>query len=99
MDSIIDFNKITACGGCCDDCSHFKNETCTGCINNGGSCVKMWANGCEIFKCCKEHNVPFCGLCSEFPCEWIKVKIGEWNPTGIEELLNAAVQYRGRKES
>lgn len=92
-----DFHKITPCGGYCDDCSHYKNMECVGCRKNNGKCVKMWSDECDIYKCCLEHDVLFCGLCNEFPCEWIINKIGEWNPHGIEELTKLAVRYRQRK--
>jgi hypothetical protein len=40
----------------------------------------------RIYECCEEHNAYFCGICAEFPCEWIINKIGEWDKQGIERL-------------
>ncbi len=93
----LNFNNITPCGGCCDDCQYFKNAECIGCRDNGGKCVKLWSNGCEIYNCCSKHNVLFCGLCNEFPCKWINSKISEWNPQGVEELTELATRYRREK--
>ncbi|MBI9015386.1 MAG: DUF3795 domain-containing protein [Clostridiales bacterium] len=53
----------------------------------------MWSEDCEIFKCCKNHNVSFCGLCDVFPCQWLISKLGEWNPEGIENLRNLKEEY------
>lgn len=50
-----DFSKITPCGGNCETCGFFHDGGCTGCRESGGKCVKMWENGCAIFKCCEEH--------------------------------------------
>lgn len=90
----IDFDKITPCGGCCDDCEHKQAGTCAGCRANQGKCVKMWENGCDIYQCCVEHEVLFCGLCGEFPCPWIVEEISRWNPEGIKNLSNMARIYR-----
>ena len=29
------------------------------------------SGGCPIHKCAGKHNVQFCGLCKNFPCEWL----------------------------
>ncbi|MBP1560799.1 MAG: pyridoxamine 5'-phosphate oxidase family protein [Oscillospiraceae bacterium] len=55
----------------------------------------MWENGCNICKCCKEHSVPFCGLCGEFPCEWLCNTL-TWDKNGIEQLKMLAEEYRRR---
>ena len=84
-----DFSKITACGGCCEDCEHFKNEECSGCIATDGKCIHMWQgnNGaCKVFSCCKNHGVSFCGLCKEFPCKWLEEWFNSWNKDGIANL-------------
>lgn len=83
----INFAKIPPCGGNCEGCGHFQSGECAGCIKTGGKCVKMWDNGCEIFSCCEKQGVKFCGLCGEFPCEWLKSKVAEWDKDGIERLL------------
>lgn len=89
-----DFTRITACGECCDSCEHFLSKACKGCIATGGE--RVWQGRksvCEICTCCKEHKVSFCGACSEFPCEWLTKKIGEWNPKGIENLQKLREEY------
>lgn len=64
-----------------------------GCIETNGQC-KEWvqSNGCPIFKCAKEHHVKFCGLCSDFPCEWLVNKV-VWNPDIVSHLTWLAKQY------
>lgn len=53
----INYSKLTPCGGCCEDCGHYKNNECKGCIATKGRCIHMWqgSNGgvllndsCEI---------------------------------------------------
>lgn len=93
----VDFTKLTACGGDCSGCGHFISGDCTGCRANGGKCVKMWEDGCEICRCCREHDVPFCGLCPEFPCTFISDKLTEWDSGGIKCQEQLAEEYRRRK--
>lgn len=93
MNERMNFNDITACGGNCTGCSHYTAGECIGCNNNGGHCVSMWENGCAICACCREHQVPFCGLCKEFPCDWIVTKLGEWDARGIHRMGQLAEQY------
>ena len=90
----IDFSKITACGECCIDCPKKESEICAGCIESDGNC-KEWiqSDGCPIYKCAKKHNVQFCGLCYEFPCEWLPQKV-TWNPDIIKQLSDLARKYR-----
>lgn len=92
----INFAKIPPCGGNCEGCGHFQSGECAGCIKTGGKCVKMWDNGCEIFSCCEKQGVKFCGLCGEFPCEWLKSKVAEWDKDGIGRLASLAEEYRRR---
>lgn len=98
MDSEVDFNIITPCGGCCEKCKQKLNGDCVGCRNNDGNCVSMWSDGCDIYKCCTKHAVLFCGLCKEFPCKWIVSKIGEWDKTGMVNLKILADEYRKTKQ-
>ena len=90
----IDFTKTTACGECCVACKKKEEGLCEGCIESDGHC-KEWAQskGCPIHKCAKEHNVGFCGLCSDFPCEWLPQKV-TWNPDIIEDLKKLVKLYR-----
>lgn len=90
----IDFSSITACGECCVGCKKIENGICKGCIDSDGNCEE-WAQskGCPIHKCAKEHSVQFCGLCREFPCDWLIQKI-YWRKNVIEELTALADLYR-----
>lgn len=94
----MDFSNITSCGGDCTGCEHFQNQECIGCNKNGGKCIKMWSSGCSICKCCKEHSVPFCGLCTEFPCKWLKNTL-TWDKNGIEKLKKYAEEYLKEKNN
>lgn len=89
-----DFGKITPCGGNCEGCKFFIGGECEGCIKTGGKCVKLWQNGCEIWRCCNEHKVKFCGLCEKFPCDWIAEKLEQWDNGGIERMKELAAEYR-----
>ncbi len=88
-----DFTKITPCGGCCEDCDFYKSGACKGCIAAGGE--RTWEGRrsvCEICTCCNEHNVSFCGICREFPCDWIVKKI-DWDKDAIEKLKKLRDEY------
>lgn len=89
-----DFSKITPCGGDCEQCGFFHDGGCKGCRDNGGKCVKMWESECRIFKCCEEHGAYFCGICWDFPCEYIKSKLAEWDKNGVYRLKQLAEEYR-----
>ncbi len=91
------FSNITPCGGDCTNCEYFLNKECVGCNKNGGKCVKMWENGCPIRKCCGEHDVLFCGLCGEFPCDFLKNTL-TWDKDGIEHLKQYAEKYIKEKK-
>ncbi len=93
MDNNIDFATITPCGECCVGCTKKEQGICEGCIESDGNC-KEWtqSKGCPIYKYSKQHNVQFCGLCTEFPCDWLKEKI-TWNPNAIEHLTHLAALY------
>ncbi len=94
---MMDFNNITACGGDCTGCRYYQHQECEGCNKNGGECIKMWSKGCQICKCCKEHNVLFCGLCIEFPCECLKNTL-TWEKDGTEHLKKYAEEYLKEKK-
>lgn len=89
---IADFKNITPCGENCASCEHLISGECHGCKTTEGRCVKMWDDGCYVFACCGEHNVPFCGLCREFPCEWLVTK-GNWSGRIVEHQILLADQY------
>lgn len=90
----IDFPTITACGECCVGCNKKADGLCEGCIESDGHC-KEWAQTgrCPIHACAKLHNVQFCGICLEFPCNDLTTKI-HWNPNIVERLTNLANAYR-----
>ena len=56
-------------------------------------CGMGQSNGCPIHQCTREHNVQFCGLCKEFPCEWLIQKV-VWRKNVVEELTELANLYR-----
>lgn len=89
----MDFSTITACGECCVGCKKKEDGLCKGCIESDGDCQE-WAesSGCPIHKCVREHNVQFCGLCNEFPCEWV-LKKAVWRPDYAEEHSQLARKY------
>lgn len=87
------FKNITACGGDCTGCDYYIKSECEGCNANGGKCIKMWQNGCGICRCCGEHGVRFCGICEDFPCEWLKNTL-VWEVDGISNLQKLGVEYR-----
>lgn len=89
----IDFTKITACGECCVGCKKKEDGICQGCIESDGHCIEWTeSNGCPIHKCTRKHGVSFCGLCNEFPCEWLINKV-VWRPNVVEELRELARKY------
>lgn len=94
MHNPIDFTKITACGECCVGCPKKEYGICKGCIESDGHCEE-WAQsqGCPIYKCAKEHRVLFCGLCVNFPCDWLVQKI-IWRPNMVDELTQLANFYK-----
>ena len=70
-ENVTDFSRITPCGENCEGCEHKISGEGKGCLETEGKCVKMWDKECYVFQCCKRHNVPFCGLCANFPCGWL----------------------------
>lgn len=97
MSDRIDFSTVTACGECCVGCKKKAEGFCKGCIESDGNC-KEWeeSGGCPIHRCARAHGVQFCGICPEFPCEWLPKKI-VWNPNIVEHLFSLAALYRGEE--
>ena len=95
----VKFDRITACGECCDGCAKFRGGQCPGCIEADGN-VPEWkeSGGCPIHQCARRHGVQFCGLCAEFPCDWLKKKI-VWNPRAVDRLAELADRYGKTRES
>ena len=93
--SNIDFSRITACGECCTECPKKLDGRCPGCIESDGY-VPEWAESgrCRVHACAREHNVQFCGLCAEFPCEKITEMIS-WNPDIIRKMTLLRDEYTG----
>ena len=88
-----DFSVITPCGECCVGCKKKEDGLCEGCIESDGNC-KEWAQsgGCPSYKCAKQHGIQFCGLCLEFPCDWLAKKV-TWNPNIVNNLTELAKKY------
>lgn len=93
----VNFSSVNACGGDCTECTHFTEGECKGCNKNSGKCVKLWENGCEICRCCKEHGVKFCGLCEKFPCGWLAARLSEWDGGAVSHIAELAAEYRRRE--
>ncbi len=95
MGNNIDFSTVTACGECCNGCKKKNSGLCKGCIEADGY-VPEWAGSgrCKVHACTRQHNVQFCGLCREFPCDKL-TEIIHWNPNIIEQQMNLANQYHG----
>ena len=94
---VIDFSTITACGECCMGCKKKESGLCKGCIESDGHCEEWTqSKGCPIYKCAREHEVQFCGLCKEFPCEWLLQKV-TWRANMVEELIELADLYHKQK--
>lgn len=93
------FSCITACGECCDGCIKRNNGKCEGCLETGGHCLE-WAGskGCPIAICASKHDIQFCGLCDEFPCEKLK-STNTWNLNAVDNLSNLAKQYKQWQEN
>ena len=91
-----DFYEITPCGGNCMTCCHYNSGECSGCLENRGKCVKMWEEGCYVFRCCKEHNAAFCGLCGEFPCDYVKEAMSGWHPDIIKNMTILKEEYHSQ---
>ena len=81
-----DFSTITACGECCTGCRKKLDGRCPGCIEADGR-VPEWAESgrCRIHACTRDHGVPFCGLCAEFPCAKLPSLVS-WNPDIVERM-------------
>ena len=92
--AMTDFSTITACGECCTECPTKLDGRCLGCIEADGRVPEWAASGrCRIHACTREHDVPFCGLCAEFPCNRVTLLI-PWNPDIIEHLTVLRDEYR-----
>lgn len=89
----IDFSTITACGESCANCPKKANGICKGCIEADGY-VPEWADSgrCKVHACTRVHNVQFCGICENFPCQQLTSLI-HWNPNIVEHLSRLAKQY------
>ena len=89
-----DFSVITACGESCVRCPKKADGRCPGCIEADGR-VPEWAESgrCRVHACTREHQVPFCGLCVEFPCDKLTEMIS-WNPDIEEQMTALRNEYR-----
>lgn len=94
MTTPIDWQAVTACGECCTGCSKKKAGQCKGCIETDGHCEE-WTHSvrCPIHTCAKKHRVQFCGLCEEFPCQWLLAKV-TWKADLVEEHKLLATLYQ-----
>ena len=92
MNRQIDRLHITPCGECCTGCKKKADGLCHGCLDTGGHCEEWAGSGvCPTYACCKEHAVPFCGVCPEFPCDHLPML--KWRPDCVRELTELAQKY------
>lgn len=89
----VDFEYITACGENCQACEKKATKKCDGCLETNGHCQE-WSEskGCPIHICASAHGVQFCGLCSEFPCDFLVKKVS-WNPRIVEHQIALKNEY------
>lgn len=90
---MVNFERITACGECCDDCAKKRDGLCGGCIELDGL-VPEWKDSgrCPVYACAKAHGVRFCGICAEFPCAPLTALI-HWNPNIVDAMRELARAY------
>lgn len=88
-----DFSTVTACGECCAACPKKLDGRCPGCMEADGR-VPEWAESgrCRVHACTREHHVPFCGLCAEFPCGRLPEMI-PWNPGIVGRMTALRDEY------
>ncbi len=88
-----DFSAVTACGECCTACIKKADGRCPGCNESEGR-VPEWAESgiCKVYACVKSHNVLFCGLCADFPCDRLPAMIS-WNPNIVAHLTALREEY------
>lgn len=90
--------SITACGENCTGCLKKADGRCKGCIETDGHCEEWAGSGrCPIHSCAREHGVLFCGLCEEFPCDWLVKKV-TWQPDMVRKMTELARICREQKE-
>ena len=73
--------ELAPCGVYCGACPSF-NKTCLGCPSESKTNQKRTSKwGCKIRTCCyEEKNIPFCGDCTQFPCDVLTKKLINSHP-------------------
>ena len=61
-------NILSYCGVDCSECPDCIYGRCPGCK------LTKWTKEsiCMPVECCKKQRIPYCGKCSNFPCEDMK---------------------------
>lgn len=80
-----DMKLATPCGEHCQLCSHYKKE-CVGCSLYKGH--PSWGE-CKLYACASRHGIEHCGLCEDFPCDFL---IGHFDPNNPEGQRNAVLR-------
>lgn len=93
MEEVVDFQTITPCGESCTGCKKKTEGLCQGCKESDGHCQE-WeqSQGCPIYLCAKRHDAKFCGICSEFPCEFM-LRTMVWRKEVVSEMQKLARAY------
>lgn len=71
----------------------YTKRPCVACRNNpssGTGCIE----GCVIPSCTKEHNVDFCGECSDFPCKKANDFFAKINNTILSDWKNGSQRIK-----
>ena len=90
---MMDFRHITPCGECCVGCPKKADGLCQGCLESDGHCEEWAGSGvCPTYACAKKHGAVFCGVCEEFPCDYLPMI--KWRPDCVRELRTLAEEYR-----
>lgn len=62
----------TYCGLSCQNCEFKEANGCQGCVATKGFAFHCSDEACPVANCAIEKSVPFCGMCSEFPCQLLQ---------------------------
>lgn len=85
----LEVSLLAVCGRYCGKCVwHLgeRNSLCPGCNVHEGH--PRWGE-CQVHSCVSDHDVEYCGVCGEFPCDLLMNYYDPGNPEGPR---NAAIR-------